>query len=291
MRVTNSVCTTVFFPASRKNIDEFRRMAEFLADLGMQGIEFYFDGAHGDQIGGILQKNKLDGIFIPVLPSKELKLWLCAEDPTVRRMAVELVCNCMDFAQRNGITQLMINSGRHDADEQRGLDALGASIADIYDHAAKKGYTLNLMMEPSDRRCEAFHLIGPYKTALAFAKQMHERGYPLMLTMDSAHSAEDGEDFAEAVRAVKPYCRHVHFANCFLADDKNPLYGDKHLGFEHPETVWTPATLAKLYADLEAIYPGDEKLRLALEVLCRADDPYAYFAKTWEALPFLHRKA
>ncbi len=289
MRLMKSVCTTVFFPATRKSVEEFARMAEFVAGLGAQGIEFYYDGPATREIGKILERNRLDGIFIAVLPSKEQKLWLCHEDPAAREAAVKMVCGCMDWAQDNGIQALMLNSGRNGKDENKNLDALADSVERLHAHAERSGYKQQrFCLEPSDATCEAMHLIGPYAKAAAFAERMRKARIPFELTMDTAHSSEDGEDFVEALRGVKPYCRHVHFANCFLADKSNQFYGDKHLGFEYPETVWGPEALAKLFAEIEKIYPEGEELRLALEVLCRDEDPYAYFKKTWESLPFLH---
>ena len=38
--------------------------------------------------------------------------------------------------------------------------------------------------------------------------------------MDTAHTVEEGEDFLEALTAVKPYCNHIHFANCFIKMSK-----------------------------------------------------------------------
>ncbi len=48
MRLMKSVCTNPAFPASRKNIDEFRRAAEFVRGKGAGGIEFHHDGPGAD---------------------------------------------------------------------------------------------------------------------------------------------------------------------------------------------------------------------------------------------------
>ena len=288
MKLINSVCTNLVFPGSRRDIREFRRMAEYLKGFGVQGIEFYHDGDDWEQVGGILADTGLLGVYIAVLPSKEQQRWLCNEEEDARADAVALLRGCIDQAAANGIPQLMFNSGRIGKSVEKGLDALERSIGELYAYIEQKGYALRLLMEPCDTHMEAFHLVGDYRRTLAFVRRLHARGLPLRLTMDSAHTAEEGEDFAQAVRAVKEYCSHVHFANCQIRDSKSALYGDKHLGFEYPDTEWTPETLAALFAELQRIYPGGEELRIGLEVLCRAGDPYAYFGQMWHSLPFLH---
>lgn len=290
MKIINSVCTSLVFPESRKKIDAFRRMAEYLSAKGMDSIEFYHDGDGRDKIGPILADTGLDPIYIAVIPSKEQKLHLCDCDEAGRQAAVQLLKDCIDEAQFNGIGRVMVNSGAIQPDVERGLDALGRSIEELFDYAARKNYTsFALTMEPCDTWMHAYQLIGPYARTAAFAKAMREKGLPLELTMDAAHTAEEGEDFFAAMQATRPWCSHIHFANCNITEKDSPLYGDQHLGFEYPNTVWTPDTLGTLVAQLQDLYPGDEPLRIGLEVLCREADPYAYFEKMWASLPFIHK--
>lgn len=287
MKVMHSACTAVLFPESRKNIDAFRRTAEFLAERGVGGIEFYYDGDSPDSVGDIVKSAGLDPIFIGVIPSKEKKLWLCDVDREGRAKAVALFKDLIAYSQDNGIATVMLNSGRIMPDIDAGLDALAASVAELYEYIASTRYATHLCLEPCDDAMDALHLVGPYRRALAFVRRVNDLGHPLTLTMDSAHTVETGEDFAEAVAAAKPYCNHVHFANCNVTQPDNPLYGDKHLGFEYPDSEWTPDTLEALYRRLEDIYPGDEPLRIGIEILCREEDPYAYYDKTRALLPFL----
>lgn len=291
MRLTKSVCTNLVFPESRKNIGEFRRMAEFLKGKGVACIEFYHDGPDRRKIGQVLADVGMEGVYIAVIPSKEQKLWLCDLDSEARKKAVAMLKACLDEAQDNGMTQVLINSGRITDDIPAGLAALAASVEELYTYAAGKNFPLRLFLEPCDTHMDAYHLIGPYARAIEFITMVRERGFPIELTMDAAHTAEEGEDFAQALHAARPYCNHIHFANCLIDDPRNPLYGDKHLGFEYANTVWSPEALAGLFAELEKLYPGDEPLRVALEVLCRTDDPYAYFETMWSSLPFLSRHA
>jgi len=290
LKIINSVCTSLVFPESRKKIDAFRRMAEYLSAKGMDCIEFYHDGDGRDKIGPILADTGLDSIYIAVIPSKEKKLHLCDCDEDGRKAAVELFRGCIDEAQYNGIGRVMMNSGALQEDVEKGMEALGRSVEELFDYAAQKHYTnFALTMEPCDTWMEARQLVGPYARTAVFAKAMREKGLPLELTMDAAHTAEEGEDFFTALQATKPYCNHIHFANCNITEKESPFYGDKHLGFEYPNTVWTPETLGTLVQQLQTLYTGDDPLRIGLEVLCREEDPYAYFENMWASLPFIHK--
>lgn len=290
MKIINSVCTSLVFPESRKKIDAFRQMAEYLSAKGMDSIEFYHDGDGRDKIGPILADTGLDAIYIAVIPSKEKKLHLCDCDEAGRQAAVQLFKDCIDEAQFNGIGRVMMNSGAIQPDVERGLDALGRSVEELFNYAAQKNYSnFALTMEPCDTWMHAYQLIGPYARTAAFAKAMRDKGLPLELTMDAAHTAEEGEDFFDAMKATRPWCQHIHFANCNITEKDSPLYGDQHLGFEYPNTIWTPETLDTLVQQLQGLYPGDEPLRIGLEVLCREADPYAYFEKMWASLPFIHK--
>ncbi len=288
MELIRSVCTTLFFPDSRNNIDSFKKMADFLSTKGIDAIEFYYDGSERKKIGKILDNTGLYGVYIAVIPSKEKELHLCDLEETSRMAAVRLFKDCIDEAQDNGIKEVMINSGRIGNDSGKGLEALGESVEELFNHIQKKHYCMKLLMEPCDSGIDAFQLIGPYHRSLDFVADMREKGLPLELTMDSAHTVEEGENFLEALKAVRGFCNQIHFANCYIENPKDPLYGDKHLGFEYSNTEWPPSELFKLFQELTHLYAGEESLRIGLEVLCRKDDPYAYFENTWRELSFLH---
>jgi sugar phosphate isomerase/epimerase len=288
MKLTKSICTNMFFPDSRKDIALFSNVAHLLADKGVGTIEFYHDGTQRGKVGKILEDTGLSGVYTAVLPSKEKQLYLCDEDERARTKAVSLFKYCIDEAQDNGIGEVMINSGKLGNSVSKGLSALTRSVEELFNYKDKKNYKIKLLMEPCDSKMEAFHLIGPYRRALDFVKNLNENGLPLKLTMDTAHTTEEGENFMEAITEVKQFCNHIHFANCYIKNPKDPLYGDKHLGYEYPDTEWTMSVLSQLFLELEKLYSGDEPLRIGLEVLCRTDDPYAYFEDTWNSMSFLH---
>lgn len=287
LKVKKSVCTNLVFPRTRKDIGEFARAARFLNDRGIDSMEFYYDGENAQKtaIGKILEENGMEGIYIGVIPAKEQKLHACSTNKENRRAAVEMFCTCIDEAEANGIQTLMINSGSLGANVQDGLAALRETLVELYGYIAKKGCQIRLTLEPGDSWMYAKQLLGPAARTAAFLKACHREGLPLELTMDSAHSLEEGEDFVEAVKTVKPFCSHIHFANCYIKNSTSSLYGDQHLGFEYPDTEWDYSVIEREWPKLAKIYAGEE-LRVAIEVLCREENPYEYFDSMWDKMPY-----
>lgn len=288
MNIKKSICTNLVFPRSRKESAEFRRAAAFLKEHGVDSLEFYHDGPGKKQIGRILEENKLEGIYIGVIPSKEQKLHACSVDEENRRRAVELFESCMDEAAADGISILMINSGAIGPSVQGGLEALKESIRELYNYIEKKRYSMRLTLEPCDSWMFAKQLLGPAARTAAFVKSCRKEGLPLKLTMDSAHTLEEGEDFLEALEQTREWCSHIHFANCCIRDSASSMYGDQHVGFECPQSEWGYEEIFKAWPRIAKLYENRE-LRVAIEVLCRSEDPYSYFESMWQRMPYVQK--
>lgn len=287
MKVKKSICTNLVFPKSRKDIGEFRHAAEVLRAHQVDSMEFYHDGTDRGQTGHVLEECGLEGIYIAVIPSKEQKLHACSMDEENRRAAVKLFCSCMDEAADNGISIMMINSGEIGPSVQGGLRALRETIRELYEYRDKEGIPMRITLEPCDSWMYARQLLGPSERTAGFLESCRKEGLPLELTMDSAHTLEEGEDFVEALKKTKPYCNHIHFANCYIRDAGNALYGDQHVGFEYPDTEWDYSVIQRMWLGIEELYQ-EEELRVAIEVLCREEDPDAYFEKMWRRMPYVN---
>ena len=287
MQVIRGVCTNLFFPASRWDAGAFGEMASFLRDYGIGRVECYCDGHQ--RSGPILRDLGMEGVYVAVIALKEAKKNLCDVDECAREAAVRLAQRCMDQAAEQGFGTLMINSGQRVCGREReGMDALALSLKQLFRYRQARGLELQIEMEPCDSGMEAMHLIGSCRRALSLCERLHREGCPLRLAMDSAHSSEEGEDFIKALAAVKPYCNHIHLANCRIDHPADPLYGDKHLGYEYDRSVWNYAAIAQLMEPLASLYRG-ESLCIALECLCREEDPFSWFASMWDNLPAAFR--
>lgn len=291
MKPILSVCTNLFFPKSRQTADDFRRTAAFIAERGAKSMEFFHDGTGRQSAGQVLADNGLSGVLIGVIPLKEGKLNLCSLDEANRLRAVDVARDLLKEAADGGIARLMICSGQHAPGDVDGhMDALVRSIETLYNEKVRKNLPVRIELEPCDSAIDARQFIGPYERTRALCDRLGGMGVQLHLTMDTAHTAEEFQDFPEALVAVKSYCDHIHFANCYLGDERDPLYGDKHLGYEYMDTPFGYAALNdQLIPRLAEIYPGDEALTIGLEVLCREEDPFAYFENTVKCLPVFAR--
>ncbi len=287
MNIIKSVCTPSFFPKSRYSLYEFERMAHFLAEKGIECAEYCYDGDGRDKIGAILQNTKLSGVSIAIAELKEKELHLCSVDDDNRNKAIAFVKAYMDESMANNVSHVMINSGKSLANPHVEMEKLKLSLCEIYEYSLKKNYALHLSMEPCDSNISVFHLVGPVAKVKEIATSVRKLGVPLNITLDSAHVAEEGEDFMSTLKAIKQFCNHVHFANCYIKDKNSPLYGDKHVAFDYPDAEWSFEKYNNLLTDLSKMY-SRQTLQIALEALCRTDDPYKYFVETWAKLPMLH---
>lgn len=288
MRIIPSVCSNLWFPDSRGDIGAFRHTAEFLAETGVRCMEYYHDGAGAAKTGRILQDCALQSVLIGVIPLKERHLCLCGSDDHNRAQAVALCKQLARQATDSGARSLMVCSGANEPDNDAAcFEALLASIEDMSNDIRQYDLPVELELEPCDSAMDARQFVGPYQRTLALCEALNRRGIDLALTMDSAHTVEEGQNFLEALAATRDFCRHVHLANCVIGDPAHPLYGDKHLGYEYQNTPWSFDAINALAGPLESLYPGDESLMIGLEALCRQPDPYAYFKETWARLPFL----
>jgi sugar phosphate isomerase/epimerase len=180
---------------------------------------------------------------------------------------VEELRDCFHFARDAGAFAVMVSSGPRpdrEADDPACLACLADSLQAL--HQAEPA--LEILLEPGDRDVEYRHLLGPARMSADFAKTLVQTGLPLGLIFDISHSAQLGEDPYEAWETVKPYCRHVHLANCVLVKG-SPIYGDKHPFFGVKDGVYSHDDARKFLSVLEA---APEPLRVTLEMICPAGE-------------------
>ncbi|MDO4548976.1 MAG: TIM barrel protein [Clostridia bacterium] len=274
MKIIKSACTNVLFPESRKSLDGFRRTVETIAEAGFGWMEFYYDGPGRDKIGNIIRDNGLNALYVGVVPHKEKLLHLCNTDEDGRKLAMKQAYECIDEADGLGFKHVMYNSGRTQPDAEAGLKALERSFIEMHEYMSRKNIDIKLMLEPCDSAMDARQHLGPYALSREFAIRMEKHGAPVYLTMDAAHTAEEGEDFVEAVKATKPWIDRIHYANCVVDDSSDPLYGDKHISLNHPRGFFDYAA----YRNLNDVFSGMfDTLIVALEGYDPNRDPCEHF--------------
>ena len=278
----------ILFPDSRHSLKSMEDTTGYLNGK-VNMLEFYYEGENDSAVGRLLEKNDLEGIFIGVIPLKERGLNLCSLDEENRTAAVQLMFKCIERTRLTGCHSLMLCSGKRpmsDSDIPACADAFVRSVQQIMEYeAAGSGSPVKLLLEPCDSSMDVKHLLGPTHRVIDTAKRISNLPGSFGLTMDTAHVAEEHEDFMEAMSAARPYCNHVHFANCAVQDPADPFYGDKHVGFDYPGGSFPYSALEKIFRSLEHMYK-DDSLSIALEILCRADNPYKNFDAIMANMPW-----
>ena len=159
------------------------------------------------------------------------------------------------------------------------------------DYAEKKrtGATLQFFLEPCDSCLDAYFLLGPTDRSVKALERIRKDFDNIGLVMDTAHVAEEGEDFIQAMEMAQDCCNRIHFANCQISDPQAEFYGDKHIGFDYPGSVFTYSEYKRIYDAMENMYSGKE-LTITLEVLCRQEDAFVHFEKIMEGMPWFFGK-
>ena len=161
------------------------------------------------------------------------------------------------------------------------------SMKQVMDYAGKKStdFKLQFCLEPCDSRMDVRHLLGPTSRAIKAVERIKKDFDNIGLTMDTAHVAEEGEDFMQAMEAAKQHCNHIHFANCQICDPHAAFYGDKHVGFDYPGGTFTYGKIKQIYDAMARIYASEE-LTIALEIYSYQDNAFEHFEKLMAEMPW-----
>lgn len=285
MNLKRSVALSVLFPRSRYAAAAFTRALTFLADWPLDSVEFYYEGEDRATVASALASSGLQGIYIAVIALKGQDLSLCSPDEEQRAAACALAHRCIDEAHELGCRSVMINSGRHPgaALAESAIEQFVRSVTELHEHAGQFG--ISLLLEPCDSQMDARNLLGPTGLSADVVRRLRRTIPDFALTLDTAHIREEGEDFLAEVSRATDCCDHLHFANCVVDDPSDPMYGDKHVGFDYPGSAFPPAELRRIFAALQEIYQGRD-CRIALEILCREPDPESYFRKLAGQIPW-----
>ena len=253
------------FPGSKKGTDGIRRALELLAPFGIDIIEYYNMDVSPDRIASLMQGKR--NIFLAGARQKMENLNPCSLDANIREKAIACLGECFHYARRAGASAVMVSSGGRPASERDDAECLRLLMDSLKRlHGLEPG--LPILLEPGDRDVEYRHLLGPTAWAAEFTCDCRKQGIPLGLVFDISHAAQLGENLEEAWETARPYCDHVHFANCVLKKG-SPIYGDKHPFFEVPDGVYAHKDARNFLAVLQN---EPEPLTVSLEMICPLDE-------------------
>ena len=163
---------------------------------------------------------------------------LASLDEERRRAAVEFSKTLIDEAFFFGAQSLMLATGPDPGGPQRekGKKQFISSLRELCTYAEKGAGddVLTVTFEFFDRELDKKRLIGPTQEAIEIAEAVTQSHKNFGLTVDQSHLPQLGEKPAVALEAAKKHIRHVHLANCVVADKNHPFFGDQHPPFGIP---------------------------------------------------------
>lgn len=275
LSIKKSVVLSALLPKAETDDALYEWGLARLAERGVRTVETYipFDRAAGRR--RLLEAYGMEHIYLGAMYQKRNDLHLSSIEETERRRALAETRLCVDAAAASGSRRLLLTSGKIPETEEeipRALCALKNSLTEICSYAREKGLAVTL--EPGDRAVQAFQLIGPTGDAVALMEALSENCPNLSLTMDTSHTVQLGEPIKSALQKARPFCHHVHLANCILKTG-HPMYGDRHPVFTDPEGEIALADMKDATDWLRQLY-NKEELTLSIEIICPEEDNRAF---------------
>ena len=262
---SKSFVLSATFPSSKKGEDGMRHALELLAPWGFDTIEYYSADVSPDRMAALMQGKRC--IFLAGARQKMENLNPSSLDRDIREKAISGLGDCFHYARQAGADAVLLSSGVRPANEKDDAECL-TLLTDSLSRLHELEPGLPILLEPGDRDVEYRHLLGPTKRVAEFVSGCRDRGIPLGITFDISHVAQLGENLEDAWSIARPYCDHVHFANCVLKKG-SPIYGDKHPFFEVPDGVYTHKNARDFLAGLQR---EESPLTVSLEMICPQDE-------------------
>lgn len=274
--------------SSQKELSMFRYGVETLGKYDIQLIEYYTKEEQlAKEYGKIIRERGYIGIFHSALDQKRSG-WcrLCSEEEPLRKKSVDFSKWTIDKAVSSGSIRAVIQSGTYPEDPSKEAACWEALAKSLEELSTFVGKDIQLGIEPCDRSLDVRQLIGPAMATYTFIKNLNKDN--IILTLDTAHIALTFEDVVETVRLCKPFCDHIHVANC-VVDPSVELYGDKHPLFGYPGSVFSDEEAQAMYQKIVDVYAGQD-LYISPEMICREKDEKAYFEKMLNSMPWFFQK-
>lgn len=281
LSVKKSVVLSALLPKAETDDALYEWGLARLAERGVRIAETYipFDRAARRRL--LLEAYGMEHIYLGAMYQKRNGLHLSSTEEVERRRALAETRRCVDAAAASGSRQILLTSGKIPETEEeipRALCALKNSLTEICSYAREKDLAVTL--EPGDRAVQAFQLIGPTEDAAALMEALAESCPNLSLTMDTSHTVQLGEAIKDALQKTRPFCRHVHLANCILKKD-HPMYGDRHPVFTDPDGEISLTDMKETADWLQQLY-NKEELILSFEIICPDENNRAFAERVLE---------
>jgi sugar phosphate isomerase/epimerase len=207
------------------------------------------------QARALLAAAQLQVVYLPILPMLLEDLGLGSADRDLRQAAQARMHTLLDQAIEFDAPLAMIMAPRDPGAELRAAltDRFIADLRELCDYADARSQRrrLHITLENFDRDIEKKRLIGPTAEAAALADAVDRANFGL--TIDLSHLPLLRETSAAALRTAGRHLIHAHIGNCVIDYPDNPLYGDFHPRFGHPEGSNDVPEVVEFIRELHAV--------------------------------------
>lgn len=155
----------------------------------------------------------------------------------VRKQGVNGIKKAIDEAISLGIKEIGLPSGpmvADPADEIRAIAQLKKSLVELCNYA--KPFGAYLYLEPFDTDIDKCRLIGNTDVAAEVAADVMTQCDNFNLMVDLSHIPLLQENIEDCIHTLASYIGHAHIGNCYMKDEDNPAYGDRHPPYDYPGT-------------------------------------------------------
>ena len=271
------------------NYDFFCQGLALLTEYQVDAVEFYTDLKNVARYAKAAADHGLTPVYLTAIAQKRSgTCQLCATEESVRAASVEFTKESVSRAMDAGISWTLIQSGPMPADVAREGDALDALARSLEELSQFAGDRITMNLEPCDRSVDVRQLLGPTMETYTFMSRLNLPYDNVKLTMDVAHITELFEDPLTAIALCKPYCRHIHLANCVLKHGA-ALFGDKHPPYGAEDSCYTSEQARDMFQKIEQMY-ADTPFLASLEMIHQGLRTLDYVEAVLQSAPWFYRK-
>ena len=189
-----------------------------------------------------------------------------SRDSTEQMRAYDLVMREIGYALDVNAQKIVLASGPDDAADHHGaIERFGEWLLRIVSQLPSD---VELVLEPTDWDIDKHFLLGPLNETVDFIKMIRQNGFEQVgLLMDMCHIPIMHETMESALSLGGEVLRHVHLGNCLISDPSHLFYGDKHIPWSYPYSVYTEDDGMRFIQMLKRIgYTESENATISFEM-------------------------
>ncbi len=278
--IKRSTVISVLVPASQKDPLILRDALRVLEKTRVTETELFTPFELVSEMAKVYADSSVKCAVYPIAGVQKMEGYsLCDFDFMKRKAAVDLIRRSFDAARTLSASKVLITSGRFEGREDDAVKLLTESIETLMDDSDG----LEVVLETGDRDVDAKQLLGSTGLSLNFAEDVRKRHKDFYLTLDTSHLAQLGEEPSDSIKKALHVSSHVHLATCILKQG-HEYYGDKHPLFSHPDAVFGPDYLERIFNEVNS--SADHDILIGHEIIDRTGERLGSLEKAIKEAPW-----